>query len=459
MHGSVVKNYSFQFYADPALIEYEPFSITPINYPNNSIFPFWYGDENEFPTFKATGVNLTESSLMGDHVARKPLNCTYKWDDWGWRVPYQTFIRGGERLDYCSYHGNVFSFKDHYFNPDGQNHTLLIRLANDTYNETYRFIYTIINVDDAFWSIGSDYYLGFGDPDKHTTYGPRGNHHLSPNETLRFANFANYTTLIYDWHDGSGNHTVDWSTPEVEIRAPDFPFNETGFRYISFWYEKEGIWSTEKRFVYFYDRLIPELELIYPVNDSSLKEIFVPIIWSLKTYQQSFWDYSQYKFNVYYQLPAQEPVLLKSNYNPIVYETKTKINQNIYWYLKNHINYYLNCSDPMLLGYEFYAPWEIRMNATKIRFIINETTTPGIQGVITDWINLRPQGSSQTNNPTTTTEQTTISNSSTTSQSTTTETSFTSFTTTSENMSFFEVSVVFLILIILIGKKKGKNDY
>ncbi len=460
---------SYQFYADPSLYESQPFSVTPLNYPNNSVIPYWGGESFEYPTFYVTGFTLVNESSLGQHISKMGLNCSYKWDDSDWWETKESFTRGLPA--YVSYRNNVIFVRELKDRADNNEHTLYIRLENGTHTDIYRFCYTILDYVDLWWILRDDYFLVFR-PDKDvTTYGSGGNNHLSVNESAAFVNYGNYTTLTYNWHDGNGNHTTTWNDPiiiemggtepdqvnGVIIDSPDFPINETGFKYLSFWYENNSIWSPERRHVYVYDKIIPEINFIYPINDS-VKIGMIPLIWSLDTVQRGFWDFSQYQFNLYYEIPNHEPILIESGYNPIVYETKTKINQNPYWYLKNMLNYYANCSDPMLLSYEFYIPEELTENSYKVRFIIEETTTGIIPPVTSEWISIKPRTIITTSTtlpviPTTTTTSTTPTTTSTTPNPQIESSEQIELTTT--HQTTYSTTIMIVLAIIIVRKRRN----
>jgi len=404
-----IYTYFFQFYADP-LYYNEPLSITPINYPNGSDF---VSNEKNYPiVFKATGFRTGNSTTLVvdkstgyDKYVNIPMAVYVKPE---FRFDNETEWR---RLSYRYF--NLF-----YLNPDFYPsvgwHTLHIRVSNDTHSLEKSYIYNFLektipdnsppdsfwsaqNYNDAFyWSTGQTVYL------------------ISP--------WGTPFNLTYDWNDGTGNHTLtDWvdfgdGSVGYPLVVPAWNTSFAGWHYLSYWCDNGNYPVEEERFPYCYETVIPQIDLKFPIptNDTSISVI--PIVWSLDVFNGGWWNYTSYKFDLYYDTDLSTDNLYLANFTNIRYTVFNPLAQNKYWYFKSFFNNYKR-SYPALFSLAFdlesvFSAESVGSGAqngspTQIKFKIVEKTTNtqfnstvsikskisqssnGIQSAQSDWINIQ----------------------------------------------------------------------
>lgn len=357
----------FRFYANSSLLN-EPISCTPINYPNNSIIP-----RRAVLMFDTTGYILSDYSI--GTVDRKPLamplNILYKWDcqiQWN---NYSNWQLGAIGVD------SRFNRIEVSVSPPAGEHNLYIQLKNLSTTKNYTYHYTMVDsyVNDVvcyYGGVTSDFYGVYWNSGDNVTFLLNDN---AKHNNWRF-------NVTYNWRDGSGNRSLFLvEEKEITVMIPDFGSNGTGNRYLSIWINN----TLENRIPFVFESIIPQIDLIYPLNDMA-KSGMIPIIWSLKTQHRGFWDYSQYKFDLYFETATVTKTLIVSDYNPITEVTFNREHLSEYQTFCSLFNYYRTGIDPMVIGYEFDASILFdhvgegssiveEENSIEVRFIIEETTT------------------------------------------------------------------------------------
>lgn len=374
-------------FADPYFFD-EPLSFEPINYPNNSIIPLaniTSKERGSLPMFKATGWTTGEMSDIpfmdsnwDDIPIGRPVNAEYVWDDG------DTWNNLTTKSDFY-YEHNVFVMKGKDLQLSEGLHTLTVRIANDTHSENHTFVYTL--TESIF---DYDHWYFWSDAEEGDMF------YLTGNRTIILQNHTSdgkdiIKEAIYNLNDGEGNHTLSGD----RFRLPIWNSSYAGPRYISYWLKVENytasggssfwgssVWTPEFRLGYTYDHIIPQVNLDYPTNDTG-KAGIIPLIWSLDTLNGGWWNYSDYRFNVYYETDILSPTLVKEEWSPITKYTHTVMWKESKWYYNSAFKMWQK-SAPALFSFEFNlteAVESIGMGArsvqdtSQIRFIIEETTT------------------------------------------------------------------------------------
>jgi len=136
---------TYNLYANSSLISYNPLSITPISFANDSVI-----NVNDIMYFQAEGSKLVFDSFWSDRSVPtiRPVVCYYKWDtDVQWDNNTQSFN------DYVNTPFNVFEFVSTYSSGD---HVLYLKIENDTDSVTYDFHFTasdtvIVPSTENYW--------------------------------------------------------------------------------------------------------------------------------------------------------------------------------------------------------------------------------------------------------------------------------------------------------------------
>lgn len=362
---------SFQFYAKPD-IPYEPFSVTPVNYPNNSVFyDLNYYQGELVLLFKVDGFELDyQKVLAGGSSYAEEVTFAHKWDD---QTEWMNESVNTYRLtgyDYMPF--NYFGLAPYSFHDNGT-HSLYIRLSNKTHEEIFHFRYTLIDYtklpDVGNWYIwNEDFYWRVGD--------------LKP----FVVGETNYD-IIYNWNDGTGNHTInssDWLEASgwlegsgwagyYNITVPNLGVESTGYGSLTIWINN----APPIRYSFSYETVIPQIDLYYPIDDFS-KLGMTPVVWSVCVAGRGTIDYGQYRFSLFYETNSHEKTLVIDDYNPLkdIYQSWHKEDLSEYHLFKLVFKTLMSESDPMVVGYEFvFSDFLADDETDGLRFIINETTT------------------------------------------------------------------------------------
>lgn len=131
----------------------------------------------------------------------------------------------------------------------------------------------------------------------------------------------------------------------------------------------------------------PQIKLVYPLNDVT-KAGLVPIIWSVDTLNNAlFYNYSTFRFDLYFETATLTKTLIVSDYNPldIIYERKLDQLTHDNPLFHSLLTHYSSGIDPLGIGYEFDAEIIFKDVGTGssiseeelevIYFTIEETTT------------------------------------------------------------------------------------
>jgi len=366
-----------QFYAD-SLYYNEPLSITPINYPNNSFISL---NENNLPmTFKATGfITGNSTELVVEHSTGYdnyvdipmaiPVNASFRVDD----SPTWTEL--------TSIINNFFSIYPECVSTAG-NHTIHIKITNDTHSIETKYNYTFIAKTVADNS--PDTYLRIGRQDL-------AHYHWSTGQAVKVVNNFNPFNLTYNFNDGTGNHTLTEPTNFTDgtigyaIDIPAWSSDYAGWHVFSYWCDNELYPTQEFRFPYCFETVIPQIDLKFPVMSKEISIGSIPIIWSLDVANGGWWNYSSYKFDLLYDTDVKTDNLYLSNFSPIESHTYQPLSQNKYWYFKSFFNNYKQ-SYPALysLSFDLESVFTIKesvgiasqtLEPSQIRFKIIEKTT------------------------------------------------------------------------------------
>ncbi|MFX0170426.1 MAG: hypothetical protein ACFE9L_00745 [Candidatus Hodarchaeota archaeon] len=352
--STLINNQSFQFFANSSLVD-EPLDITLINYSNNSLIPYTDYKSTFHLYFNVSGYTIEEgifNSTTYCPLKFKEVKATYKWNDNSWRQaqkPYDSMTFNIFFLDIQDIDGfNIGT---------DSNATLFIKLENNTHTQIFKYI---------FYFYASEYteyyhYVWYGEHDKF--YWRAGEQ-----KTISVKNLS--TTVIYNWHDDSGNHTIlptDWSGEyqsyigHLNITIPNFSLNNVGYRYLSLWVND----NPEIRYTYGFEAINPQINIFYP-NDDIPKSGIVPVVWSLRTLLYSDFDFRDFEFNLSYQLEGQLRILLVSDKGWL---DSPDPRSNFDWF---------NSKNILIIGFDFYPNvvfQEIPETTVQVRFIINELTT------------------------------------------------------------------------------------
>jgi len=406
-----IYTYFFQFYADP-LYYNEPLSITPINYPNGSSLSL--NINSEPMTFRATGFRVGNSTKL---VVDKSTG----YEDYA-NIPMAIGVKAEFRFDnetewrtLWEERFNVFilHFPNYEDYPSAGWHTLHIRVSNDTHSleksYTYNFLEPTITElqPESMWAVQK-----YGDL-----------FYWSTGENIMVVNIWGISfDLTYDWNDGTGIHTLTNCTvfpsgfAGYNLTVPAWNTSFAGWHYLSYWCDNGIDAVEENRYSFCYETVIPQIDLKFPIptNDTSISVI--PIVWSLDVYNGGYWNYSDYKFDLYYDTDLTTDNLYLANFTNIEYTVTNPLAQNKYWYFKSFFNNYKR-SYPALFSLAFdlesvFSAESVGSGAqndspTQIKFKIVEKTTNtqfnstvsikskisqssnGIQSAQSDWINIQ----------------------------------------------------------------------
>lgn len=373
---SIISVNTYQFYANSSLAVGEPLSVTPINYPNNSFIPHTLGEYESYLVYQANGYILDQKTFTTNRELpyAKQLNISYSWDNINWNIA--SFFYGYNPDPF-----NIFYVRFDDNNLE-DNVALWIKLQNVTSSKIFRYNYSFF---EPFSFIRNNWYVWSYD-----FYWRMG-------ESKPLCVENTDSNVTYNWYDGTGNHTIlssqwiagfhGWNG-HYNLTVPNLGSEKSGPSYVSFWFNN----GREYRYSFIFESIDPQIKLIYPVNDMA-KSGMIPIVWSLETLSGGFIDYSQYKFDLYFETDTINKTSVVSNYNPITSidlfnengARYTKINQPAHQLFLSIFNYYRMGIDPMALGYEFDASILFNQggtgssiaeeNSTEVRFIIEETTT------------------------------------------------------------------------------------
>ncbi|MFX1252217.1 MAG: hypothetical protein ACFFCZ_11475 [Promethearchaeota archaeon] len=355
----------FSFFATP-IIPYEPLSAIPVNYPNNSIVYDVHTFQGEYILlFEVSGFELDyQEVLAGTASSPKEVTFEHRWDN---QTEWMNTSVNTYRLTGYSYIPfNYFAVAPYSFRDNGT-HDLYIRLSNKTHSEIVHYRYTLIdinNVPEGWYIWNEDFFWRVGD--------------IKP-----FLVSDTSYNITYNWNDGTGNHTIsseDWLAGwggwagHYNLTVPNFGVEKTGYGALTIWINEDP----PVRYAFSYETIIPQVDLYYPLDDSP-KLGMIPVVWSLRVSGRGTFNYSQYRFALYYETDSHAKDLALDDYNPLAeshYQDWYKTSISEYHLFKSKLNLELTGTDPMVAGYQFKISDYLSKNETEgLRFVINETTT------------------------------------------------------------------------------------
>ncbi|TXT58417.1 MAG: hypothetical protein BAJALOKI2v1_380028 [Promethearchaeota archaeon] len=355
--------HTFRFFLKH-LVLWEPFGIVPVNYPNNSLVNEIGGANIEQRLiFKTEGFDIDlEAFSNGETVYARELNIEHRWDN---QAEWMNASVNTARLfgyDYLPF--NYWAIYPYNFQDNGT-HDLYIKIFNSTHQEVFHFSYTIIEryIPKGYYIWNEDFFWRAG-------------------EIKPFLVSDTTYNVVYNWNDGTGNHTIkstDWQEGWggykgcYNLTVPNLGIENVGYGKLSLWVDN----TPRLEYAFSYETVIPQINLLYP-PDNFPKQGMIPVIWSIQVCGRGRYNYDQYRFNIFYETLENEKKPIILNFNPLIdanYSEWDKGDILDYHLLKSLFLYDNTAIDPMLVGYEFIIPNDLINQTEKIRFIINETTT------------------------------------------------------------------------------------